>query len=116
MRKMGQRAALNVILAEEGHGGLSPAAVELHKQQCEDFEKMEKRMSDIENKVDNLNKKMDNLDNKFDELKELVTKRNSFKESLKDILSNRIFIYLLMILIAVKYGIPVAEVGNFLFK
>lgn len=113
---MTQRTALNVILAEEGHGGLSPCAIELHKQQCEDFEKMEKRMCDIEIKVDNLNKKIDNLDNKFDELKELVAKRNSFKESFKEILSNKIFIYLLLILTAVKYGIPIADLGTFLFK
>lgn len=111
-----QRTALDMIMAEEGHGGMSQAALLLHVKQAEDAEKMDKRMCEIEKKVDSLDKKVDGLDKKVDEIKDLVASKNSFKASIKEILSNKIFIYLLLITIAAVCGVEVADVGTFLFK
>lgn len=111
-----QRVALEMILAEEGHGGLSKAALLLHQKQAEDAEKMDKRMYEIEKKVDTLDKKFDTLDKKVDEIKDLISKKISFKESIKEILSNKIFIYLLIIITASLCGVQVADLGTFLFK
>lgn len=111
-----QRVALDMILAEDGHGGLSNAALLLHQKQAEDAEKMDKRMCEIEKKVDTLDKKFDTLDKKVDEIKDLISKKTSFKESIKEILSNKIFIYLLIIITASLCGVQVADLGTFLFK
>lgn len=111
-----QKVALEMILTQEDHGGMSDAAILLHRKQCEDTERMEKRMTEIEKKVDTLDEKVDNLDRKVDEIKELVTLKSSFLGNLKEVLSNKVFIYLLLIFTAIIFGIPIAEVGTFLFK
>lgn len=111
-----QRVALDMILAEENHGGLSSAALLLHQKQAEDAEKMDKRMCEIEKKVDTLDKKFDSLDKKVDEIKDLIAKKTSFIENIKEILSNKIFIYLLIIITASTCGVQVADLGTFLFK
>jgi archaellum component FlaC len=106
-----QRVALDMIMTQPDHGGMSEAAILLHKKQAEDAEKMEKRMSDIEKKVDSLDKKVDNIDKKMDEIKSLVEKNSSFKQNLKDMLSNKVFLYLLFILMCLLVGKPIAESG-----
>ena len=116
MTQLQQRVALDMILAEDGHGGLSQAALSLHQKQAEDAEKMDKRMCEIEKKVDTLDKKVDTLDKKIDDLLEIVAKKTSFVESIKEILSNKVFIYLLIIITASICGVSVADLGTFLFK
>lgn len=111
-----QRVALDMILTQSDHGGMSDAAIELHRRQAEDAERMDKRMSDIEKKVDSLDKKVDTLDTKVDEIKALVSSKSNFKESLKEVLSNKVFLYLLIITIASICGVQVADLGTFLFK
>ena len=127
MTKPQQRVALDMILTQDGHGGMSPEALLLHEKQAEDAERMDKRMSEIEKKleyveylygdqVDSLDKKVDTLDEKIDEIKTLIDKQSSIKQSLKEIFSNKIFIYLLLCFIAIKFGLPIADLGTFLFK
>jgi peptidoglycan hydrolase CwlO-like protein len=111
-----QRPALDMILAQEGHGGMSPEALLLHQKQAEDAERMEKRMGEIEKKVDTLDKKVDALDGKIDEIKALVVSKGSFKECIKEILSNKVFIYLLIIIIASICGVQVADLGTFILQ
>lgn len=111
-----QRTALETIMTQADHGGLSEAALYLHLKQAEDAEKMEKRMSEIEKKVDALDKKVDALDGKIDEIKNLVAAKCSFWGSLKEVLSNKVFIYLLIIITASICGVQVADLGTFLFK
>lgn len=111
-----QKTALDMIEAQEGHGGMSDMALLLHRKQAEDAENMEKRMCEIEKKVDNLDRKFDDLDKKLDELKNLLERRSSFTSSLKEVLSNKVFIYLLMSLVAILFGVNNAEVGAFIFK
>ena len=111
-----QRTALDMIKQQEGHGGMSPEALLLHEKQAEDAERMELRMCEIEKKVDNLDRKFDDLDKKMDELKHLLERKSSFCSSLKEVLSNKVFIYLLMSLMAILFGVNNAEVGAFIFK
>jgi hypothetical protein len=111
-----QKTALDFIKQQEGHGGMSPEALLLHEKQAEDAENMEFRMCEIEKKVDNLDKKVDSLDAKIDEIKKIVIANGSFVASFKEILCNKIFIYLLLSFMAIKFGLPVADLGTFLFK
>ena len=43
-----QRVALDMIEAQHDHGGMSDAALLLHKKQCEDTEQVNKRYQDIQ--------------------------------------------------------------------
>lgn len=104
-----QRTALDMIMAEDGHGGMSQATILLHQKQCEDTEIMNKRIDEIETKLDT-------VDRKVDEIKILVSSRSNFINNLKDILSNKVFLYLLITLICAGFGVSVGEVGTFLFK
>lgn len=111
-----QRTALDMIKQQEGHGGMSPEALLLHEKQAEDAERMELRMCEIEKKVDNLDRKFDDLDKKMDELKHLIERKSSFKANLKEVVSSKVFIYILICLMCALCGVNVGEVGAFIFK
>jgi predicted RNase H-like nuclease (RuvC/YqgF family) len=110
-----------MIMAEEGHGGMSKAALLLHQKQAEDAEKMDKRMCEIEKKVDSLDNKvvaLDNkIDNKFDELKKLIIENqrhnyfHKFSSNLADVITSKFFLYILVIATALLCGIPIAQLG-----
>ena len=106
-----QKVALEMIEQRADKAGLSPDAIFLAEKQCEDIEMMDKRMTAIENKVDELSGKVDNLDAKVDEIKDLITQRSSFWANVKDVMSNKIVIYLIVVSIALACGVPVAQVG-----
>ncbi len=104
-----QRVALDMIEAQHDHGGMSDAALLLHKKQCEDTDLMNKRINEIDSKIDRLEKKID----------EVVAKLNEggqFGKNLKEILSNKVFLYILISLICAAFGVSAGEVGTFLFK
>jgi predicted transcriptional regulator len=111
-----QRTALDMIKQQDGHGGMSPEALLLHEKQAEDAERMEQRMCEIEKKVDNLDRKFDSLDRKFDELMHKISNKSSFGANLKEVLSNKVFLYILISLMCVIFGVNVGEVGTFIFK
>lgn len=104
-----QRTALDMIKSQKDHGGLSKAALLLHEKQCEDTEKMNKRIDEIEIKLDN-------VDRKIDEVKAIIISQGSFVKSLKEVLSNKVFLYLLIIFVASVCGVQVADLGTFVFK
>lgn len=104
-----QRTALEMIEAQPGHGGMSDAAIILHRKQCEDTDRMNKRIDDIETKLDV-------VDHKVDEIKGMIMQQGSFSKSLKEILSNKVFLYLLITLTCACLGVSVGETGIFLFK
>ena len=104
-----QRTALDMIEAQQDHGGMSAAALLLHRKQCEDTDIMNKRIDDIETKLDVVDKKVD-------EIKAMICAQGSFIKNLKEILSNKVFLYLLISLICACFGVSVGEVGTFLFK
>ena len=103
-----QRVALDMIEAQHDHGGMSDAAL-LHRKQCEDTEQMNKRIDEIDNKIDRLEKKID-------EVMALVSSGGQFVRNLKEIMSNKAFLYILITLICAAFGVSVGEVGTFLFK
>lgn len=111
-----QRVALDMILTQEDHGGMSNAALLLHQKQAEDAEKMDKRMCEIEKKVDTLDKKVDTLDKKVDEIRSIVSSQTSFRASLKEVLSNKVFLYILISVVGLLCGAEVSGIGTFLFK
>lgn len=104
-----QRTALDMIKSQRDHGGLSKAALLLHEKQCEDTEKMNKRIDEIETKLDN-------VDRKIDDIKAMIVSQGSFVKSLKEILSNKVFLYLLITGVCLCCGVSIGEVGTFLFK
>lgn len=104
-----QRTALDMIMAQHDHGGMSEAALLLHQKQCEDTDKMNRRIDEIE-------VKLDGVDKKVDEIKEMISAQGSFVKNLKDVLSNKVFLYLLISLICYSLGESVGGVGTFLFR
>ncbi len=104
-----QRVALDMIEAQHDHGGMSDAALLLHKKQCEDTEQVNKRIDEIDNKIDRLEKKID-------EVMAMVSSGSQFAKNLKEILSNKVFLYILITLICACFGVSVGEVGTFLFR
>lgn len=111
-----QRAVLELMKSLPKNGGLSKAAKALHDAQCRDFEKMEKRMTDIEKKVDVIDKKIETVESKIDRLTDIVEKRSSFTQNIKEIFNNKVFLYLLISLICATCGVSIGEVGTFLFQ
>ena len=111
-----QRVALDMIKGQSKRGGLSKAALLLHEEQCRDFEQMDERMTKIEQKVETIEQKVDCLDEKLERVLELVGKRASVSGTIKEVLSNKVFIYLLITLLTAAFGVSVGEVGTILFK
>lgn len=111
-----QRVALDMILAQTKRGGLSKAALLLHEKQCEDYIKMERRMTKIEQKVDAVERKVETMDIKLDKVLELCARKNSVSAAIKEVLSNKTFLYVLITLLCAAFGVSVGEVGTFLFK
>lgn len=111
-----QRVALDMIMGHPKKGGLSKAAIILHEKQCRDFEKLEGRMTNLEKKVDTLGKKFDTLDSKMNTIVDLLSKNQSFMGKIKEVLNNKLFIYMVITFMAAAFGVSVGEVGTFLFK
>ena len=118
-----QRTALDMIKAHPNHDGLSDSALILHEKQCEDFEYMQKEINTIKEDISSVKHTQEEfkhtqeeMDKKIDHLTSLVEKKSAFSNNLKDILSNKAFLYVLITLICAAFGVSVGEVGTFLFK
>ena len=123
-----QETALEMLKAQKSKGGLTAGQIKLTEAQIADFkeqnekhtmdlERMDKRMTNIEKKVDGLDKKVDAVDGKIDQVLEaLANERTSFVTTLKSVLNNKIFLYLLITILCAAFGVSVGEVGTFLFK
>ena len=111
-----QTTVLELMKSLPNNGGLSKAAKALHEAQCRDFEKMDKRMTDIEKKVDVIDKKIETVEDKIDRLTDIIEKRSNISQNIKEILNNKVFLYIIITLICAAFGVSVGEVGTFLFK
>lgn len=119
-----------MIKAHPDHDGLSNSALILHEKQCEDFEYMQKEINTIKEDIacvkhtqeefkhvqEEFKHTQEEMDKKIDDLISLVERKSSFSENIKDIFSNKIFLYILITLICAAFGVSVGEVGTFLFK
>lgn len=139
-----QEIALKLICTMQENGGLSKADIMLHEAQCRDHKKMEKRMTGLEAKVAGVDKKIDQTNHKVDAIDKKVDMRFGHMEeklnrllelantniscpvpscpppsplkAVKEVLSNKVFLYLLITFMAACFGVSVGEVGVFLFK
>lgn len=80
----------------------------LFEKVIEDNEKMGERMTSVENRLTDIEKKMDKV-------LEIVSKP-TIGSTIKEVLSNKTFIYLIITLLCAAFGVSVGEVGTFLFK
>ena len=76
---------------------------------------MNKRINDIEQKLDEVNHKFDTLGLKIDEIKAMISSSGSVWKSLKEVLSNKVFLYILILVVCSCLGISIGDV-SFLFE
>ena len=108
---MNQRSALEMILAQPRHGGLSKSAIILHQKQCEDFESMQKEINLIKQDLQEVKENQNLIHLKLDNIITLVQKNFSFTGNLKDIANNKVFLYLIITLMCALFGASVGEIG-----
>lgn len=118
-----QRTALDMIKMQKDHSGLSDSALLLHEKQCEDFEYMQKEINAIKEDISSVKQiqeefkhTQDEMNQKIDCLKSLIEHKSSFSQNIKDILNNKVFLYILITIVCAAFGVSVGEVGTFLFK
>ena len=102
-----QRVALDMIEKQPRRGGLSKAALLLHEKQCEDFEKMENRMTIIEEKVDALGHRFDQMNEKLDRVLIVVCERRKKWQIVKSVCASRAFWSFIAALVCATFGITV---------
>jgi hypothetical protein len=113
---MNQRSALEMILAQPNRGGMSKSAILLHQKQCEDFETMQKEINFIKEDVKEMKQEQSKMHQKLDALIDLSTKRTSFIQNVKEILNNKVFLYILITLMCALFGVSAGEVGLKILK
>lgn len=117
-----QETALDMIKTQPKKGGLSQAHIKLVESQIADFKTMDKRMAAVEEKVEGLDKKIDALDGKINNItatianiETAVHKSASVWESFKELVSNKVILFILLIALSVAVGIPLSDiVGAFI--
>lgn len=113
---MNQRSALDMILAQPKRGGMSKSAILLHQKQCEDFEQMQKEINLIKDDIQHVKTQQDQMHQKLDSIILLVQSKSSFLENLKEIVNNKVFLYLLITLMCALFGVSVGEIGITVLK
>ncbi len=108
---MNQRSALEMILAQPNRGGMSKSAILLHQKQCEDFEKMQKEINFIKEDVKEIKEEQRQMHHKLDAIIEYTKKKTSFIQNVKEILNNKVFLYILITLMCALFGVSAGEVG-----
>lgn len=116
-----QETALDMIKTQPKKGGLSQAHIKLVESQIADFKTMDNRMRAVEEKVEGLDKKMDSLDNKINDITDkllsietAVHKSASVWETFKELVSNKVVLFVLLLALSVAVGIPLSDlVGAF---
>ena len=85
-----QRTALDMLIAQPDKGGLSDAAILLHKKQCDDTEELSKKIDTIESKLDKIIVKLD--------------EKNAFTQIILKVLDNRMIQIIILAIIATLLG------------
>ncbi len=113
---MNQKSALDMILAQPKKGGMSKSAILLHQKQCEDFEKMQKEINLIKSDIQQMRSEQEKMHQKLDNLITLMQTKSTFSQNIKDVLNNKVFLYLLITLICWIFGVSVGEIGLTILK
>lgn len=113
---MNQKSALEMIIAQPKKGGMSKSAILLHQKQCEDFEKMQKEINRIKEDIQDVKLIQDQMHQKLDSIIDLVKQRLSFSANLKDVLNNKVFLYIVLTLMCAFFGASAAEFGLMVLK
>lgn len=113
---MNQKSALDMILAQPKKGGMSKSAILLHQKQCEDFEKMQKEINLIKSDIQQMRFEQEKMHQKLDNLILLMQTKSTFSQNMKDVLNNKVFLYLLITLMCWIFGISVGEIGLTILK
>lgn len=85
-----QRTALDMLIAQPDKGGLSDAAILLHKKQCDDTEELSQKIDGIEKKVDKIIAKLD--------------EKNASTQIVLKVLDNRMVQIIILVIIATILG------------
>lgn len=103
------KTAIDVMKSQSAKKTLSRSeTIMLFEKVIEDNEKMGERMTSVENRLTDIEKKMDKV-------LEIVSKP-TIGSTIKEVLSNKMFVYLIITLLSAAFGVSVGEVGTFLFK
>ncbi len=113
---MNQKSALDMILAQPKKGGMSKSAILLHQKQCEDFEKMQKEINLIKSDIQQMRFEQEKMHQKLDNLILLMQTKSTFSQNMKDVLNNKVFLYLLITLMCWIFGVSVGEIGLTILK
>ena len=104
-----QRTALEMIKTQQDHCGLSDSALLLHEKQCEDFELMQKEINRIQQDLQEVKQSQNEMNQKIDNLISIFHKKESLLQNLKDILNNKVFLYILITIVCMVLGVSASE-------
>lgn len=105
-----------MILAQPKKGGMSKSAILLHQKQCEDFEKMQKEINLIKSDIQQMRSEQEKMHQKLDNLITLMQTKSTFSQNIKDVLNNKVFLYLLITFMCWIFGVSVGEIGLSILK
>lgn len=103
------KTALDVLESQGSRKSLTRSeTIMLFKQVIADQKEVGNRMTKLE-------QRMDSVENKLDKVLEIVSKP-SVGSVIKEVLSNKVFVYILVTLFAAMFGVGVSGVGIDLLK
>lgn len=112
-----QETVLKTLKKMTTDGELDKCTIMLAEAQAEDYKHMDVRMEKIETEVQGLrhdfgtmNKKVDDMGTKLDRVQSLLEVKTSVRTNIKELLSNKIFLVILFILLALGSGYSLTDV------
>lgn len=97
-------------LKKMAKNGLSKAVLMLAEAQSEDYLRMEERMTKIEERVESVEKKIDGVSDKMDRVLLMLEVKKAPFTSIKELFSNKLFLFLMFILISLGFGMSLQDI------
>lgn len=111
-----QKTVLKTLKKMAKDGELDDFTIVLAEAQAQDYKYMDDRMEKIETEVQGLrqdfgtiNQKVDNMGAKLDRVQSLLEVKTSVKTNIRELLSNKIFLIILFILLALSSGYSLTD-------
>ncbi len=87
----------------------------LYQAIADDFSSMGDKMKNLEKRVDSIDNKLDDVKQGLEDLKLTLEKKHSFTNNIKEIFSNKLFLIIFFVALALSAGIPLESiVENFI--